>query len=81
MVVIDEGVRGPETLPQLFPRHHLARSIEKVEEDLQRLPLQARAALAVLAQFSCADIQFINSEAEDAILVRSSRHSLRLPRN
>jgi hypothetical protein len=32
--------------------------IEKVKENLERLPLEARATLPVLAQFSGAAIQF-----------------------
>jgi hypothetical protein len=31
VIVIDESVGRPEPLPQLFPGHHVARAIEKVE--------------------------------------------------
>src|ERR1700676_117028 len=55
--------------------------IEKVEQDLQRLALKARAGLSILAQLSRAGIELIRSEAEETILVRTFWHSLRLPRS
>ena len=69
VIVIDEGIRRPKPLAQFFPAHQFAGTIEQFEQNLQRLPLQARARLPFLAQFSCAAIELIQGEAEDAIMV------------
>lgn len=41
VVEVNEGIAGPELLPQFFARHHLARAFEQDKEDLKWLLLQA----------------------------------------
>ena len=74
VVVIDERVRGPKQQPQFVPRHHVAGMGEKVQENLERLPLQARAQLAVLAQFARAAVQLVQAEAENGFWIGWFRH-------
>jgi hypothetical protein len=80
MVVIYEGVRRPEPLPQLFPRHELPRATKKVEQDFERLPQESGTGLSVLAQLSGAAIELKYPEAKKTVVARSFRQSLRLPK-
>ena len=54
---IDEGPGGPQTLAQLFARHHLARPFEHHREYLKRLILKPDAD-AALPQLARAQIDF-----------------------
>ncbi len=65
VVVIDKRIGGPELQPQFFTRQNVAGTREQLQENLQRLPQQARARLAVLAQLARGAIQLVQAEAEN----------------
>jgi hypothetical protein len=62
VIKIDEGVRGPELLPQIFPSYNFTGSLQQYQQNLKWLLLQMHAH-AGLAQFTARGIGFENSEA------------------
>src|SRR5262249_7439746 len=61
VIKIDEGVSGPEFCAQFFASDDLAGTFEQRGEKSERLILETDA-LAVVAQFSCLQIQLKRSE-------------------
>jgi hypothetical protein len=78
VVIIDKGVVGPQLSPDFFSRDHLSRTTEKNGEDLKRLIMQFDSG-ARLAQFSRAQVQFEDAEADNAIRRRGRRHEYSTP--
>jgi hypothetical protein len=62
VVKIDEGVRWPEFLPQVFSSNHFPGSLQQYDENSKWLVLQMHAHSG-LAQFAARGIGFENSEA------------------
>jgi hypothetical protein len=60
-IKINEGMSGPEVLPQLFSRHHFTGMFQKEAENLEGLFLQLDSN-AALAKLSRPDIQLENTE-------------------
>ena len=62
MIKIDKGVGGPESLAKLVASDDLARSLEKSDENLEGLLLNANA-LTGAAEFARAHIRFVLIES------------------
>ena len=62
LIELDEGIRGPERLLQLFARDHFTRSVEQQGQNLKRLILEHHLP-APLVQLRCRKIDFEQAEA------------------
>src|SRR4029453_15158670 len=62
---VDEGSRGPQSIPQLGPSHDLAAVFEQHLKDFERLSLEADANHSVL-QFSRTQVKFEGAKADNA---------------
>ena len=80
VIKIDEGVRGPELLPQIFPSYNFTGSLQQYQQNLKWLLLQMHAH-AGLAQFTARGIGFKNSKAINLSrwFDRHGRHHNRAP--
>jgi len=78
VVVIDKCIFRPEPLPQLFARHQVAGPLDEMQKDFKRLALQARALLALFAQFAGFAVQFVQAEAKCGLWIGLPRHYSRL---
>ena len=58
---INEGILRPELLSDLFAGHQLARTLQQHGQDLEGLTVQLDLQ-SVLAQFSCTEIDFEDTE-------------------
>jgi hypothetical protein len=79
MVEIDEGVSGPELLPQFLPGHGLAGALQEHGQNLERLFLDLRLFLdfetnAALAQFCFLKIYFEEPEPDAPRFFSGQRH-------
>ena len=68
MVEVDEGVGGPELLPQLVPRNDVAAPVEQEQKDVERSAAQfdGAALLSELARWAV--------DLEQAETIRSRRN-------
>jgi uncharacterized protein (DUF1786 family) len=65
VVEIDEGIGGPELLAHLLARNHIAGTLEKQGQHLQRLILKAKLG-AVFAQLARGEIKLEEAKAHDS---------------
>ena len=68
MVEVNERVGRPELLLQLFPRDHVACTLEQQSQHLKGLILQAQLHAAP-AQFARAQVELEDSEAGDSAVI------------
>ena len=68
VVEIDECIRRPKLLLQLFSRDYFARALQQQGEYLKGLTLQAQLH-SILAEFTGAEVKFENAKASDSAVV------------
>src|SRR5262249_18060127 len=64
LVEVHVDIRGPQPLPQLLARHHLARALEEEREEPER-PVLKRDLPPVAAKLARAHVHLENAEAHD----------------